>query len=82
MPNIRVRQALERLRSELNRVGTHIALHSGIDQKDAVIVDDLATDIAVTASQIAEMARKRQGSTVPSGKLVRDTQRALGFTTP
>jgi hypothetical protein len=82
MPNIRIRQALERLQSELNRVGTHIALHSGIDQKDAVIVDNIATDIAITATQIAEMARQRQGSTVPSGKLVRDTRKALGFTVP
>ena len=82
MPNIRVRQALERLRREINQVGQHIVQHSGIDKKDAMVCDDLATDIAVTAAQIAEISRQAGGTSRKPGSLVRETRRALGFTIP
>jgi hypothetical protein len=80
MPNIRVKQALERLDTEINAVGKHILNHSGIDPKDAMLIDKLATDIAETAAQIAELAKQVQGQRNP--RTLKKVRRALGFTTP
>jgi hypothetical protein len=81
MPNIRVRQAIEKISNELNKVGEHIQLHSGIDAKDARFIDNVASDIAQTAAQIAAIAREVQGNT--SGEtLVRNVRKSLGFTNP
>jgi hypothetical protein len=80
MPNIRVRQAIEKLQKEINRVGEHIVQYSGIDKKDAFAIDNAATDIATTAAQIAELARQAQG--VRDTSTVRKVRRALGFTHP
>jgi hypothetical protein len=82
MPNIRVRAAIERISNDINRVGHHIVQHSGIDPKDARFIDNVATDIAVTAAQIAELARQAQGVREKSGSLVRKTRKAMGFTIP
>jgi hypothetical protein len=57
MPNIRVKNALEKIDAEINRVGEHIVHYSGISRKDADDVRLRAEDIAKTASQIAELAR-------------------------
>jgi hypothetical protein len=56
MANIRVRQALERIQAELNKVGEHAAQYSGISRKDASSVKWTCEDIAKTAMQIAELA--------------------------
>lgn len=58
MANIRIRNALEKIDREVNRVGEHIVLYSGISREDAAAVERLAEDIAKTASQVAELARK------------------------
>jgi hypothetical protein len=63
MPNIRVRQAIERIQTELNQLGEHIIHYSGIEKKDALAVDNAATDIAATATQIADLARTARGTT-------------------
>lgn len=82
MPNIRVRAAIEKISNEINRVGQHIVQHSGIDPKDARFIDNVATDIAVTAAQIADLARQVQGSSRVPGSLVTQTRRTFGFTKP
>jgi hypothetical protein len=56
MANIRVRQALERIQAELNKVGEHAAQYSGISRKDAAAVRRTCDDIARTAVQIGELA--------------------------
>jgi alcohol dehydrogenase YqhD (iron-dependent ADH family) len=58
MPNIRVRQALEKIDAEINRVGRHIVEHSGIDPKDAYAIRRDAVDIAKTAEQIVQLAEE------------------------
>jgi len=82
MPNIRVKITLERIAREINQTGQHILNHSGVDPKEAMTIDNLATDIAVTATQIAELARRSMGSSRQPGSLVRQTRRVLGFTKP
>jgi len=78
--NINVKKALERIRREINQVGKHIQFHSGVDKRDANLVDDAATDIAVTAAQIAEIARQAAGQRETG--LVKRTRKTLGFTYP
>ena len=58
MANIRIKNALEKIDSEVNRVGRHIVLYSGISRRDARAVELLAEDVAKTATQIMELARK------------------------
>jgi hypothetical protein len=81
MDNIRVRTAIERLSNEINSLAKHIASYSGIDSKDARFVDNIATDIAVTATQIAAMAREVEGNT-SSKTVVTKVRKSLGFTSP
>jgi hypothetical protein len=80
MPNIRVRQAILRIQTEINRVGHHIVQYSGIDKKDALAIDNAASDIATTAAQIAELAQQAQGVRTTGAK--RRVRKALGFTYP
>ena len=81
MANIRIRAAIEKISNDLNKVAEQISQYSGIDAKDARFVDNIATDISVTAAQIAAMAREVQGNT--SGEtLVRKVRKSLGFTNP
>jgi hypothetical protein len=58
MPNLNARRAIEKISSDLNRVGEHILNYSGIDQRDARFVENVAEDIAKTGSQIAQLARE------------------------
>jgi hypothetical protein len=57
MPNIRVRQALERIDSEINRVGEHAQSYSGINRRDISDVVRLCNDIIETAKQIKELTK-------------------------
>ena len=82
MPNIRVKQALERISTELDRIGAHIVMYSGIDPDEARLIDNIATNIATTGAQIAGIARQVQGSNETPQGLVKKTRRALGFTSP
>ena len=72
---------MERIAKDINQVAKHVALYSGVDKKDANAVDNLAADIAVTATQIAEIARASAGNT-SSTTVVKNVRRALGYTTP
>lgn len=81
MANINVRKRLESIQSELEQVGKHIALYSGVDEKQADVVDRIATDIAQSAAAIAQVARERQGVT-NAKSLVKRVRKALGFTYP
>jgi hypothetical protein len=56
MPNIRIKQALEKLDTEINRIGEHAAHHSGIASSEASAVHRLCDDIITTAKQIKELA--------------------------
>ena len=49
--------------AEINHLGEHILHYSGIEKKDAFDVDNAATDIATTATQIAELARAARDKT-------------------
>jgi hypothetical protein len=57
MPNIRVPQAMDRIEREMKRVFEHVKHHSGISEKDAVIVEYGAKDIAKMANEIAAIAK-------------------------
>ena len=57
MPNIRVPQAMDRIQRDMKRVFEHVKYHSGIPEKDAVIIEHDALDVAKMASEIAKMAR-------------------------
>lgn len=56
MANIRVKQAIEKLDVEINKVAYHAAHYSGIARKDAAEVKRLCADIATTANQLIELA--------------------------
>ncbi len=56
MPNIRVPQAMDRIERDMKRVYEHVKYHSGISEKDAVIIEYGAKDIAKMASEIAAIA--------------------------
>lgn len=79
MANMNVRKKLESIDAELQRVATHVAQYSGIDARDARLIDDLSTDIAVVAANIASEARSKMGDRAAPG-LVAKIRKALGFT--
>lgn len=81
MANIRVKTALERISYEMSRVREQISHHSGVSEKDARLIDNMATDIAVEAAVIAAEARRVQGMT-NANTLVSKVRKALGFTYP
>ena len=58
MPNIKVCRAIEKIGNDINRLGEHIVQYSGVDPRDARFVENVAEDIAKTASQIAQLARE------------------------
>lgn len=87
MANIRVKAALERIGAELSRVRSQVS-YSGISKKDARLIDNMATDIAVEAAMIAAEARavNLEGLNMPASRapdrLVMRVRQALGFTYP
>ena len=80
MANIRVKQDLEKLDSEINKIAHHIANYSGIDKNDAVSIERAASDICETAAQIVQMAEESQGMRSPNRRA--KVRKALGFTFP
>lgn len=72
MPNIRVRQRLDKLCTEINKIAEHVALYSGIDAKDSAYLERILDDIATTANQIKEFATAAGGREFPA-----DTHRRL-----
>jgi hypothetical protein len=81
MANIRVKAALARIETELQRVYEQIAQYSGIDKSEAVIIDNTATSISSMAADIAGLARQVEGNTSGT-RLHKQVRKALGFTTP
>ena len=59
MANIRVKQALDKVDTELNQIAKHVAHYSGIDDKDAVHITRTLNDIITTAGQIKQFANPR-----------------------
>jgi len=57
MANIRVPQAMDRIERDMKRVFEHVKYHSGISEKDAIIIEYGAKDIAKMANEIAQMAK-------------------------
>lgn len=83
MPNIRVKAALSRISDDIQKVAQHAKLYSGIDEKEALLIDNTATDIAVAATHLAVMARKARGLPERSAEsTIKAVRKALGFTHP
>ena len=83
MANIRIKAALARIESELQSVAKHAQMYSGVDEKDALMIDNDATAIAIAATQLAVMARKARGQPAKSADaVVKKVRKALGFTHP
>lgn len=81
MANINAKKRLDSLLKEIEQVGKHIALYSGVDQKDAEQIDRDATAICESAAAIAQIAREKIGYT-NAKTLVKRVRKALGFTMP
>lgn len=81
MANIRIKEALERISTDLDRVAHHAAVYSGVSKEHAMAVDTLATSIAQTAASISAIARATQGDR-SADKLVKNVRKSLGFTKP
>jgi hypothetical protein len=79
--NIRVKQGLEKLSNELDKLAKQINQYSGIDEKEAMFVDNVATQMTVQLAAIAGLARTVMGNK-SGGKLVEKVRKALGFTYP
>ena len=83
MANIRIKAALDRIGDDIQKVAKHAEFHSGIEEKDALLIDNMATDIAIAATRLAVMARKARGLPERSGEsVVKGVRKALGFTHP
>lgn len=81
MANINIRKRIENISNDLEELIKHVKMYSGIDARDAVFVDNVATDIAAEAADLASIARAAQGQTGHSS-LVKRVRKALGFTYP
>lgn len=66
MPNIRVRQALDRIDVEVKRVRQHVEYHSGIDPKDAAIILNDCMDIAKNVQFIEKIAQHARDTGEPA----------------
>jgi hypothetical protein len=77
MPNINVKKKLESIRTELSRVADHVGEHSGIDLRDARLVEATATEIATLGFQIAALACDVQGNTDATSTVMENLRRAV-----
>jgi hypothetical protein len=82
MANINVKQRLERLTTELDQVVKHVLQYSGVDKKDAFLIDSMATSLVTQGARLAEEARKAQGVRTTGHSLEKKVRKALGFTFP
>jgi len=81
MSNINVRKRVERISNDIDQLVKHVAQYGGIDKKDAMFVDNIATSIAEQASRLAAVARAVQGDR-SAPDLPAKIRKALGFTYP
>jgi hypothetical protein len=81
MANINVKQRLERLSRDMDALVKHVVQYSGVDKKDAFLIDNMATDLAAQAARLAGEARAAAGDR-SAMKLVKQVRKALGFTSP
>lgn len=77
MPNINVKKRLETIRRELSHVTNHIGEHSGIDPKDARLIEATATEIATLGFQVAALACDVQGNRDPGSTVLENLRRAV-----
>ena len=82
MANINVAKRLERISADLSEVAKFIWLYHGIPEKDAMLIDTQATDIAVQAASVAALAREARGDRRAPDRIRKAVRRALGFTYP
>jgi hypothetical protein len=81
MANIRIRPATARISDELNKVVQHAVQYSGVDVKDAPIIENDMMDVIQQAARLAGMARVARGyPKSEEEKLVRKIRKALGYT--
>ena len=78
MANMNVKKRLEKLSNELDQLVTHVVQYSGIDKKEAMLIDTMATSLAAQAARLASEARAAQGQPA-AHLLVTRVRRALGF---
>lgn len=81
MANVRIVAALERAQEELESAYKQIRLYTGIEEKNAMKIDNIASSISDMASDIAGLARQTAGD-ASGAKLNKAVRRALGFTNP
>jgi cell division FtsZ-interacting protein ZapD len=81
MANINVRKRLENISDDLEKVLQHITNYSGVPEKDAIAIDNLATTVAELGARILAAAQAAQGYPSPE-HIVRNVRKALGFTNP
>lgn len=79
MTNINVKKQLENVNDDLARIVEHIRLYSGVDIKDARLIDNMASNIAEMAAVLGAMARESSGNR-SAKTLVKKVRSALGYT--
>lgn len=77
MPNLNVRARLDKIQREIDQVVKHVVQYSGVDAKDAVMIDNTAAGIAEQAARICELARSQMGE--PNPNTIAKVRKALGF---
>jgi prophage DNA circulation protein len=81
MANMNVRKRLEAISNDLDAVLKHVSQYSGVDAKEALFIDNVATGIAEAASILAAEARRVSGNR-SAASLRKNVRKALGFTKP
>jgi len=81
MSNMNVRRRVEKLSDDLDSVIKHVLQYSGIDKKDAMFIDNLATEMSAQAARLAGLSRVVQGDK-SGASLEKRVRKALGYTHP
>jgi len=77
MANIRISSRIDKIQRELQQVLTHATHYSGIDKKDAVIIERDAMAIAEMGAMLVDLCNGRKPS-----KTTKAVRKALGYTYP
>jgi predicted HicB family RNase H-like nuclease len=78
MANMNVQARLTRIEREIDALRQHMLVHSGVSLDQAFRIDNLATEIAISAAEIAEEARRAYGEREKPGSLILRVKKALG----
>ena len=79
MANLNVKKRLESISNDLLKVAEHVTNHSGIDRAQAMLIENMATDIVLQAVCIIAHARTAYG-VKNAQKVIKAVRKALGFT--